>query len=739
MDILGFVTDYVPRRMAGSEITMHSLYAWLASRGHRVRVALPSDQLPPSLKFDGVELIARGSATYLEALKTSQIYFSHLESVEEATRQASKTGKAVVHYVHKDSDLTYKGIMTEALDLVVFNSYALATEKVRASYPSLVVYPPVSHRKYDPEAADQSPYHTLIGLSKNKGGDFLLQLAAACKDELFLGVHGSYDKQVRIDRRHNLKLESTTTDIHPIYANSRVVLVPSQVETWGRVAIEAMGAGRPVIANSECATPGFREALGNAAVWAPRSDLDAWVEAVRSLKNPTKYRDMQDRGLNRVATIQERTEFQLHCLERAMASLVNKKHRRRVHFFASETHYFRHLSGVCHALEADDRGLMIVPATVRREALLEGHRVYTPAAGGSKIIHSVASPSVSLAYCVSMNDHSWAESLAYPVVRAEHGAGQTYKGVASPSYAGSEQHSKARLCLYPGVHPHQTHREKGCTSPAVVVGAPILERWIHTPEKPAVGFAFHWDCQICPETKATYHIWAKALDPLIKSLRSKGIQVFFHCHPRYADTFARSVKNNDFNFIADRDVFLGSITVLAADNTSLLFEAAAHGRMCIVLNSPTYRRDVHHGLRFWVVDEVGIPCDDPKDLIRCVTEALNPTEEDLNCRKSALDYVYAASTPILRTVAALVGTLQGHPGYDRHGCWDAALASTPNTEGLWKLLMNQSEDTLIVTKREELDGEEYKPGQLVQKSDPNAAALLEKKSACEYGKEKKAL
>lgn len=738
MDILGFVTDYVPRRMAGSEITMHSIFAWLASRGHRVRVAMPADLMPRNLKFDGVELIAKNSTVFVEALKQADIYFTHLESVEEATRHASKTGKAVVHYVHKDSDLTYKGIVQDHLDLAVFNSYALATEKVRASYPSLVVYPPVPRAKSDPEAVDKRTNHTLVGLSKNKGGDFLLTLAAAAKEEHFLGVHGSYDKQVRIDRRKNLDLEPTTPNIQEIFQKTRVLLIPSHVETWGRIGVEAMWAGIPVIANSECTNSGFRECLGTAALWAPRSNKDEWVDALQQLRDPKTFREMQDRGLNRAAVIHERTEFQLHCLERALASLVNRGHRRRVHFFASETHYFRHLSGVCHATPADSRGLMIVPLNVRRDALLEGHRVYTP--GGSKTIHSVAAPASSLAYCVSMTDHTWAEGLAYAVVRAEHGAGQTYKGVHSFSYAGSEQHGRARLCLYPGKHPWSVHVNKRCPSPSAVVGSPILERWLHSPEKPAVGFAFHWDCQVCPETKATFHIWSKAIPSVIDGLSRKGIPVYFHCHPRYVDTFKRAIKNFNQILILDRDLFLGSITVLAADNTSLMFEAAACGRMVVVLNSPTYRRNIEHGLRFWVVDEVGVPCDDPKNLLSCVQQALNPSEEDITCRDSALQYVYAADRPIERTIAHLVVTLQSLPGYDVSGLREVSLLPAPNTEGLWKLLMSkQSEDTVIVTKRDEVNGEDYKPGQLVSKSDPNAAVLLERKSASDYGKEKKAL
>jgi glycosyltransferase involved in cell wall biosynthesis len=65
-----------------------------------------------------------------------------------------------------------------------------------------------------------------------------------------------------------------------------VVIMPSEQETWGRTAVEAMSSGIPVLANP---TPGLRECCGKAAIYIPRDDLSGWVGALRRLKEDRKY------------------------------------------------------------------------------------------------------------------------------------------------------------------------------------------------------------------------------------------------------------------------------------------------------------------------------------------------------------------------------------------------------------------------------------------------------------------
>ncbi len=82
----------------------------------------------------------------------------------------------------------------------------------------------------------------------------------------FLGVRGAYGRQVMPPPRlPNCEVLDSVTGKEMrthVYGRSRVMLMPSLYESWGRVAVEALASGIPVIAHP---TPGLVESLGEAA------------------------------------------------------------------------------------------------------------------------------------------------------------------------------------------------------------------------------------------------------------------------------------------------------------------------------------------------------------------------------------------------------------------------------------------------------------------------------------------
>ena len=71
-----------------------------------------------------------------------------------------------------------------------------------------------------------------------------------------------------------------------MYAKTDILLIPSKEESWGRVAVEAMSSGIPVIANP---TPGLVESCGEAGIFCKRNDIDSWVREIRRLKTDSEY------------------------------------------------------------------------------------------------------------------------------------------------------------------------------------------------------------------------------------------------------------------------------------------------------------------------------------------------------------------------------------------------------------------------------------------------------------------
>jgi glycosyltransferase involved in cell wall biosynthesis len=83
---------------------------------------------------------------------------------------------------------------------------------------------------------------------------------------------------------------------------TKILLVPSQEESWGRVAVEAMSSGIPVISNP---TPGLREACGEAGIYIDRENIAEWVQMInRLLEEPNFYKQKADACFKRAQELQ---------------------------------------------------------------------------------------------------------------------------------------------------------------------------------------------------------------------------------------------------------------------------------------------------------------------------------------------------------------------------------------------------------------------------------------------------
>ena len=93
----------------------------------------------------------------------------------------------------------------------------------------------------------------------------------------FLGVMGSYGKQLYpAHELPNLTLMENQSDIREVYKRTRILLMPSSYESYGRCAVEAACSGIPTIAHR---TKGLWEALGEGGIF-PLPDSDSWKAAV---------------------------------------------------------------------------------------------------------------------------------------------------------------------------------------------------------------------------------------------------------------------------------------------------------------------------------------------------------------------------------------------------------------------------------------------------------------------------
>ncbi len=192
-------------------------------------------------------------------------------ATEEASRWAISLRKPFVMFVHGPGQ--YEHFWPQC-DLVVFNAESqrvLAAAALGAT-PWHVLPPPVLRADYATDS--QGTHVTLIGSGHVKGVDRFLALACAMPEASFLWVTDEPEP----DLPPNVEVHPRRLDMRPIYARTRLLVMPSRVESYGRVAIEAAMSGIPVVAAD---TPGLRESTAGHARLV--GDGEDWEAAVRGV------------------------------------------------------------------------------------------------------------------------------------------------------------------------------------------------------------------------------------------------------------------------------------------------------------------------------------------------------------------------------------------------------------------------------------------------------------------------
>jgi glycosyltransferase involved in cell wall biosynthesis len=301
-------------------MALHAVLRWLADRGHECRVIVPNDRYAVTGVVDGVTVTAGVSQRQVaEAWEWCDVAFTHLDLTHQAVSLAVKHDRPLVHYLHNDKQLAFHKVPLDQAQLVVSNSQWIA-DTLPDDWPTVVVYPPVEPDRY--RLASPGDAVTLVNLTEQKGAATFYELARRNPHRPFLGVRGSYGEQV-IPRRlpANVTVAETTSDmVGDVYARTRVVLMPSHYESWGRVAIEACCAGIPVIA---APTPGLCESLGDAGRFAEPDDIDGWQAHLDELDDPKVYEAAAAAGHDRAVELAGLVDAQLVALEDRLSAVAD--------------------------------------------------------------------------------------------------------------------------------------------------------------------------------------------------------------------------------------------------------------------------------------------------------------------------------------------------------------------------------------------------------------------------------
>jgi hypothetical protein len=288
VQVVASVPLYPPRSRVGAWLATHQFLRELVGRGHHVAVCtyLASD---PGYELDGVQV---HPAIALEQLaRRADVLVAHAASRVKLERFTARTGAPLVRIVHGAPSA---GGSVDDAALVVYNSEATA----RAwTAPGIVCHPPTFPEDHLVPAT--GGLVTQVNLARHKGGALFRLLVASLPERRFLGVLGAYGAQVRADLPH-LELWPVQSDMRTVWAQTRIMLMPSESETWGMVAVEAACAGIPVISSP---TDGVLEALGPGALYAEVGDLAGWRSTIAELDDPEFYAARVAAGREAVAQL----------------------------------------------------------------------------------------------------------------------------------------------------------------------------------------------------------------------------------------------------------------------------------------------------------------------------------------------------------------------------------------------------------------------------------------------------
>lgn len=308
MKIVCRVTGYPPTYCGGSEINLHSLLRPLVRRGHQVRVwTALHGEVDEARTLDGVFVQPISNPrTHEDDIRTADIIVSQDEELTTAAKMAYKYRKPFV--VTCDLPAKYSRQFTALAGytaLAVVNSQHMreVAQKhfSRCGGPGkvIIVRPPVLSSEY---ATTPGERVTLVNLNRGKGGYIFWELADRLPHVPFLGVRGAYGEQI-VRERPNVKVLSSVPPNRMrdlVYAHTRVLLVPTDHESWSRCSVEAMMSGIPVLAHP---SPGVVEALGGAGIFVDREDVDGWEAQVRRLLDQRTWRSASSNALRRAGEL----------------------------------------------------------------------------------------------------------------------------------------------------------------------------------------------------------------------------------------------------------------------------------------------------------------------------------------------------------------------------------------------------------------------------------------------------
>jgi len=255
-------------------------------------------------------------------LDTSEVWITPHSPILPEVRRINSRGyyRPIIATCHFDGNYTaitgrVDGRWNEMLFFVNKTMQANYYNNIKPFPPSIVrteTVRPIMHRNQIViNEPFQGEYITLVNANLNKGVLQFIEMAKAMPDRKFLGVLPYYGELRVPPAPSNVKWIPFDDDIRNILKKTRILLMPSYYESFGRIAIEAMINGIPVIYSKpaadpphpNCSTEGVAEWIGDAALSCDRESVQSWSDAIEFLDDESTYAAMSARSREHIESM----------------------------------------------------------------------------------------------------------------------------------------------------------------------------------------------------------------------------------------------------------------------------------------------------------------------------------------------------------------------------------------------------------------------------------------------------
>ncbi len=264
-------------------------------------------------------------STYLES---SQLWICPHAPILPDVRRLNSRGynRPIVATCHYDGNYTMitRNSGTEWVEMLCFiNGIMEANYRKNISpWPRQIVRTeavrPIMHRN---QIEITEPFEgdciTLINANENKGVHQFLELAKRMPDRKFLGVRPYYGNMTTpLPLGGNIEWVPFSDDIRTILRRTRILLVPSYYESFGRVAVEAMINGIPVLYSKPSknspypggSMEGMQSWIKDAAIQCDRDKPEEWMSAIESLDDEDTYSEWSVKSKEHIESMNLFTE-----------------------------------------------------------------------------------------------------------------------------------------------------------------------------------------------------------------------------------------------------------------------------------------------------------------------------------------------------------------------------------------------------------------------------------------------